>query len=249
MQTPRKLFLLLILCIYLPAISAERLTYGKYDAPQSDPLLYKPTTDIAKELFRGSKYTLHIKSVAYGARVVSEFQAKHLDILITGASKDLTMSIPSGVIEIHPTPITDFSWHYFIRSDSGLNNQDTKKLINYHLGAPRLPINVLSKLLGQETDKVTLYANYDYLSKGLIAGRLDIMAGNKKMSQRAFKRLNATETVIDIGHAFTLNAHVLIRSSLPTSTKQAIHSILDKRIPELKKQGTIDKILERHDWK
>ncbi len=249
MQMHRKLFLLLTLSICFPSLSAERLIYGEYDAPQSDPSLYKPTTDIAKELFQGSQYTLHIKSIAYGARVVSEFQENNLDILITGASEVLSMSIPPGVIELHPIPITDFSWNFFVRSDSGLTRSSADTLNNYHLGAARLPTSVLSTLLGQETEKVTLYANYDYLSKGLIAGRFDIMAGNKKMSQRAFRRLDATDSVIDIGHAFTLNAHVLIRASLPTPTKQAIFTILDKRIPELKTQGTIDKIMEQHDWK
>jgi hypothetical protein len=248
MQLHRKLLLLLTLSICSTSLSAERLIYGEYDAPQSDPLLYKATTDIAKRLFEASQYRLQIKSVPYGARVVSEFQMKNLDILITGSSKDLSMSIPTGVIETHPIPITDFSWNFFVRDDSGLTSSASNSLKDYHLGAARLPVSVLSTLLGQDTKEVTFYANYDYLSKGLIANRFDIMTGNKKMSQRAFSRLGVSHSVINIGHAFTLKAHVLVRASLPVQTKQSIFKILDQRIPELKSQGVIDKILEQHGW-
>lgn len=243
-----KSVLLLILSAYMPAMAETLLIYGEYETPRSDPTLYQPITQIAETLFQNSHFKLNIKSVPYGGRIISEVQRKRLDIFITGASEDLSSSIPADVIEIHPIPILDFSWSFFVRHDSGLTNAAIEDLKNYHLGANRLPVDVLTALLGRPIDKLTLYPNYDYLSKGLVAGRFDIMTGNKTMSNRAFRRLNVEKDVLEIGHAFAMNAHVFLRSSLPKDTKQDIFTLLDDRIPKLKQQGVINNILTQHDW-
>lgn len=244
----QRLILVLIIWLCQPAQADNTLIFGQFESPRDDPKLYQAITDIVEQLFKDSPFVLTPKVLPYGIRTIAEFQEKRIDLILTGANAALIETIPDGVIELHPLPIIDFSWAFFAKRDSGLTKEALNNLQAYSVGANRMPINMITSILGQPTGDMVFFSNYDYLSKGLQANRFDIMAGNIAMAKRAFRRVGIEDAIIELGPASAMNAHIYIRASLPSNTKKEIFAILDRRIPELKQQGVFDNILSQYDW-
>lgn len=238
----------LSLILSLPAAADNTLVYSVTEEPKSQQVITKITEDLVKELFRDSGYNLRSRILPVGVRTLSELTQHRLDIGFTGFNKDTMPLLAGDAFEIHPLPIASVSTNYYALRSSGLTAETIDYLSDYRLGMVRTSKHTVEAVLGKKPGPVTYFSSHHNLSKGLAAGRIDIMLSDPSMTSHNLKMLGIEGAVVSLGQAFTTDFHLVVRASLPATTKRAIFDLMDQRIPEFKRQNKLREILAKHGW-
>jgi len=238
--------LLFWLLITSPWLQAETLVFAALQSSSEDRHMNQPISDIIEYLFRGSRFELQRLEVPRGARLMAETRKHNIDIFIGSYSPKILQEMSFGLVEVHPLPIMSAKRGFYALRSSNFSAKTLEQLHHHHLGIVKIPANLRALLLGRKTAKVTGFRSNDSAAKGLITGRIDIMAGLNWATPYTFERIGEAKQVIKIGEGLAVQSHVYIRTSLPADTKTMIRRLLDQRIPQLRESGALELILTQY---
>lgn len=250
-----KTILALLLFVFLNAsVSANNdLVFAQIEKMPSEPNFYRPLDHIFEEIFYDSEFVLRPKSIPVGSRVFAGMVRGDIDIALLGLNDRVLEGFPYEFIEIYPVSLIKLPRHYYSVKSTGVATygNNLKKHIEsgeYRLGMMRMPAHIVEKVLQQSVGSVTFFSSHLKLTKGLASGRVDVIISGEHVAHATFDLLGIDKDIMDLGYAYSVDLFVLLRNTLPEAKRTAIEALLAKRIPEMKRQGRIRKILAKSDW-
>ncbi len=241
----QSLVLILLLLVNMSLAVANELLYPD---PQSTTTEQnrRAGSVVIKELFRDSDFVLVPRSVPGPYRMVLEMADKRLDIVSVAIHNNMIPLLPSEVGTIYPQPVFRVPVRHYALRDSGLNagrnNPD-----DYRLGTIYMPKELLGSISDHPLESVELYNSYLSVAKGLLAKRVDRIAGSALELGIVFKELGIENDVIMVEESLVLDVHFIYRASLPVETQEAIIKLIDQRLPQLKPPDKLRELFEKNN--
>ena len=247
------LSLLSLLCVLFAPIQASAATadgklsfsFAKITSALGEPDFYSQLNEIYPLLLNDDMFELQAKLVPAGLRGMAGLAMGGIDLTLVGVNPRTMNDFPYQLIDIYPLPLITLDRRYYALKSKHFPVEVTKNIGRYRLGITPLPAKILELLFQQKVGSYFFFNSHLKLGKALAGGRIDLMVSGKQVAGRAFRALDIADKVEDLGSAFTLDLHLLVRKSMPAEKKQLLFQVLSERIPELQEQKAFEAIFSK----